>query len=347
MDSLEFALENGCPLTDNLVRAGVEGGSLAVMEKLVSLGLPHKPYFDDPCSFSRQPIGLGHMRCLDYLVERGFPIDPGTLLKATQRGDLGYVRFLHSRGVPLWSCAVDAHASSIADDKHCALQTSHATTSADDEHCAPESSHATTIADDEHCAPLTSHATNECCKRLVGSFVLGVEPKTPHETFGETSTMKADAETLWGPLLYGWVNGAPVTPAVKEVCKAKRAATRATLLSFYVASRLSRGEGTPCEDREGISAEGREEGVFPEDRERTSPEDSEEGLSPEDRGGESPRRTERRDFPQRAERRDFPRRTERGESPRSTERADSPRRTERRASPRSTERAESPQRTER
>jgi hypothetical protein len=56
-----------------------------------------------------------------------------------------------------------------------------------------------------------------------------------------------DSDSMWAALRYGWVMGAPVTPVMEETFKAQRAATRATLLCFHVASRLSRGEGTSDE----------------------------------------------------------------------------------------------------
>jgi hypothetical protein len=50
---------------------------------------------------------------------------------------------------------------------------------------------------------------------------------------------------MWKVLMYGAAHGAPVTPAVAELLGAQRSATRAVLLSFHVATRLSEGEGTP------------------------------------------------------------------------------------------------------
>lgn len=57
-------------------------------------------------------------------------------------------------------------------------------------------------------------------------------------------------------LLYGWYRGAPVTPAMEAIFKSNRAATRATLLCFHVATRPS-NEGTPVEHRAAWSAMGR------------------------------------------------------------------------------------------
>jgi hypothetical protein len=49
---------------------------------------------------------------------------------------------------------------------------------------------------------------------------------------------------MWSALMYGAVHGAPLTPAAKLALKAQRKVTRTVLLSFYVAGRLSEGEGT-------------------------------------------------------------------------------------------------------
>jgi hypothetical protein len=52
-----------------------------------------------------------------------------------------------------------------------------------------------------------------------------------------------DSEYMRKVLHYGWAKGAPLTPAMEEVLKAKRAATRATLLCFHVTTGLSQAAG--------------------------------------------------------------------------------------------------------
>ncbi len=52
------------------------------------------------------------------------------------------------------------------------------------------------------------------------------------------------ANHMWKALFYGSVMGAPLTPGMAEVFKAKRRSTQALLLSIHVATRLSQGEGT-------------------------------------------------------------------------------------------------------
>jgi hypothetical protein len=54
-----------------------------------------------------------------------------------------------------------------------------------------------------------------------------------------------DASRMWRAVRYGSLFGAPLTPVMQEVFKSKRRSTRATLLCFHVATRLSRGEGPP------------------------------------------------------------------------------------------------------
>jgi hypothetical protein len=64
------------------------------------------------------------------------------------------------------------------------------------------------------------------------------------------------AQHMLSVLQYGWVMGAPVTPAMEEVFRAKRAATRATLLCFGVASRRSQDKGTSPEQRAAFALMG-------------------------------------------------------------------------------------------
>jgi hypothetical protein len=55
--------------------------------------------------------------------------------------------------------------------------------------------------------------------------------------------LPADAEYMWAALRYGAAMGAPLTPVMEQVFRAKRAATRTALLCFHVAHRLSRKGG--------------------------------------------------------------------------------------------------------
>jgi hypothetical protein len=52
-----------------------------------------------------------------------------------------------------------------------------------------------------------------------------------------------DAKHKRKALLYGAVHGAPVPPSMMAVLQGQRSATRAVLLSFHVAARLSAGQG--------------------------------------------------------------------------------------------------------
>lgn len=68
---------------------------------------------------------------------------------------------------------------------------------------------------------------------------------------------REDATRMFKTLLYGWYRGAPVPPAFEAEFKAMRAATRATLLCFHVASRLSEDEGSLGEHSEAWCVMGR------------------------------------------------------------------------------------------
>jgi hypothetical protein len=66
-----------------------------------------------------------------------------------------------------------------------------------------------------------------------------------------------DPEVMWQALRYGWAMGAPVPPALEAAFTAKRAATRATLLCFRVAAKLSDAEETASEQGATWAAMGR------------------------------------------------------------------------------------------
>jgi hypothetical protein len=104
-----------------------------------------------------------------------------------------------------------------------------------------------------HCrgAPLREAAYDEQAHEDQADSTVPLNTTTSQERSGalmdgRTATPQSpqDADAMWAALRYGWVMGAPVTPVMEDMFKAQRAATRATLLSFHVSSRLSRGEGT-------------------------------------------------------------------------------------------------------
>jgi hypothetical protein len=51
------------------------------------------------------PMTPTQLRCLQHVLDSGCRIHPGTLVSAAMRGDTEFVRWLHSRGVPLWEHA--------------------------------------------------------------------------------------------------------------------------------------------------------------------------------------------------------------------------------------------------
>ncbi len=54
-----------------------------------------------------RPLSPNQLRCFQHLFDKGCRIHPGTLVSAARFGDLGLVRLLHSRGVPLWEWVWD------------------------------------------------------------------------------------------------------------------------------------------------------------------------------------------------------------------------------------------------
>jgi hypothetical protein len=134
------------------------------------------------------------LRCLQHLFDKGCPIHPGTMISAARFGDVDFMRFLHSRNVPLWD---DTQMDWTKDMWY-------------------------------------NLVPPPCICTLYGHADEGIltVPDPPE-----------DAKYMWTALMYGVVHGAPVPSVVKDVLRAQRSATRAVLLSFCVAARLSAGEG--------------------------------------------------------------------------------------------------------
>jgi hypothetical protein len=128
-------------------------------------------------------------------MDRGSSIHTGTLIVAARRGDVGCVRFLHSRGVPLW------------------------------DHASDEGAEENDIKARE-CICMACKMLRFARKKIIG---LPCKPE--------------DASHMLPALLYGWIMGAPLSQTMQEVFKARRQSTRAVLLCFHVAARLSQGWG--------------------------------------------------------------------------------------------------------
>jgi hypothetical protein len=114
---LAFALEHNCPVEDSVLDAAVTNGHLECVELLVARGLPHRPYLpaptNDRVTFSGGTLGDRQLQCLEHLFVKGCPVHPGILISAAMRGDFDAVRYLHSRGVPLWHHAWENTADKI------------------------------------------------------------------------------------------------------------------------------------------------------------------------------------------------------------------------------------------
>jgi hypothetical protein len=121
LDCLKFAFKHGCPLENFLLDAAIRGSRLRAVKMLVAQGLPNKPFLQAYAPTSGGKTGGNlcpdQLRCLQYLLDKGCPIHPATLISAARRGDLDTVRFLHSKGVPLWDAAQETGATYVdADD---------------------------------------------------------------------------------------------------------------------------------------------------------------------------------------------------------------------------------------
>jgi hypothetical protein len=179
-------------------------GDLACVELLIPHRDPSEHYLHAPRTCEdlhatptghENPMAPNQLRCLQLLFDKGCQIHPGTVISAARFGDVDFLRFLHARGVPLWTYAWQEWTK---DDWFCLMPP----------RCV---------------CRLYDHAQE-------GTFPIPYPPE--------------DATYMRKALMYGVVHGAPVPPLMKAVLQAQRSATRAVLLSFHVAARLSAGEGT-------------------------------------------------------------------------------------------------------
>jgi hypothetical protein len=249
-DCVRYGIEHGCPLSDAILTAAVNGGHIACVELLVARGLPEAPYLllDDGSTMG--PIQPDHLQCMQYLLDNGRVIHPGTLICAARRGDVDAVRFLHGRGVPLWTAACEEDAEEEEFATHISrmcreivrklrLRTA---TIAIPEFAAKglfASAHAEAAYDEAEPVPRFRMKTKQRSLRRQGVIAVPEKP--------------LDTVPMWRALQYGWAMGAPLTPAMEEVFKAKRAATRATLLCFHVAARLSQGTGSLTQETDSAT----------------------------------------------------------------------------------------------
>jgi hypothetical protein len=209
---LHVLIEGGCPLDDDVLNSAVNGGHLVCVDALLALGLPRKPLSFSSSAWDPSRAGRirdEELRCLEHLIDAGYPIHSETLICAATGGDLDLVRFLHSRGVQLWDSAAEA--------------------------IGPERGRMKDF----------SYGPPDMWDKYV---------KRNEKTISEPL---AGCDHMWKPLWYGWGLGAPLTPAMEKVVTARRVTTRATLLCFGLAARLSRGEGGPPEHRAAWAAMGR------------------------------------------------------------------------------------------
>lgn len=105
---LRFAIANGYWLDDHVLEAAVYFGRLACVEFLIQQGLPHEPYMHFiPHVYPDQ------QQCIQLMVDNKVQINPASLIVAAGCGDLGFVRWLHKQGVPLWHRACETNNHSI------------------------------------------------------------------------------------------------------------------------------------------------------------------------------------------------------------------------------------------
>jgi hypothetical protein len=206
-DCLAFTLEHGCIADDYMLSGAINKGHLACVELMVGQRPPDEPYFHTytylPGYGAGAPIipraGPMQLRGFQHIIDQEHPIHPGTLIVAAGNGDVDLLRFLHTRGAPLWDQAgEDAAEEPNSSGQDCSC------ISCDPYHLAS-----------------------------MGRVALLCKPE--------------DANRMWQSLRYGGFMGAPWSPAMEEMFRAQRRSTRAVLLCFHVATRLSQGWGVAAQ----------------------------------------------------------------------------------------------------
>jgi hypothetical protein len=101
---------------DCILSGAINRGHLACAEVIVGQRPSERPYFHTYLACLEEdaagaPIipraGPSQLRCFRHIIDKEHPIHAGCLILAARNGDVDLVRFLHSRGAPLWDHARD------------------------------------------------------------------------------------------------------------------------------------------------------------------------------------------------------------------------------------------------
>ncbi len=189
---------------------------------------------------------VGHYDCLLFALQNGCPRGDCALEAAVKKGHLRSVELLVAHGLPERpiTFAAAKGEKATADQLRCLQHILDKGSSVD----ARTVTCAAQAGDVDLVRFLHTRGVRlweEACEAETKSsaFLLYFSSKTRVVV----PTVLKNAALMWDALRYGWAMGAPVTPAMAEAFKAKRAATCATLLCFHVATRLSEGRGAAGE----------------------------------------------------------------------------------------------------
>jgi hypothetical protein len=226
---------------------------------VLSVGLLRNPNEDqDNLSFTFRCCFAGHFECLAYLLEHGCPVDDLLLGVAMEKGQLPSVELLVRHGLPrnrpYHHRANGPETGSYQRDclRHivasgCAIHQGTLIWSAfqgdvDSVRLLHEGG-----------VPLWVRAWALEVDPGDGPFGFEMLPGLHHMSHAEQHNLivvpqTSEAGAHMGKVLrYAACMGAPVTPRMEEMLRADRAGTRAVLLSFHVAARLSQGKGSPTQ----------------------------------------------------------------------------------------------------
>ncbi len=201
---------------------------------------------------------VGHADCLRYLLEHDCPLDDDVLWAAVTAGHFHCVELLVTRGLPqkplTFSDGVPVGNRPVGPDQlRCLKYVS-------DQQCPIHTSMLIWVAgsgDLDLVRLLHSRRVNLWAGAYVAEALDDNKGALKQQGVMAVPEEPEDAVDMWRVLQYGWAMGAPLIPAMEEVFRAKRAATRTMLLCFKAAARPSRQLGMSQRQRAALAVMGR------------------------------------------------------------------------------------------
>jgi hypothetical protein len=204
----------------------------------------------------------GHLDCLEFVMEHGPPINDGVLGLAIRSGHLACVELLVAQGFPHEPYLHDVDWEEQARpeqlpclrhlfDQGCAMDRGNLIMAA--------RSHALSYVQflHKHGMPLWTRAREGPPEAYLAHGpcfgIFQIDCCCMDNNILPIPSGVASSPGLFDVLRWGHACGAPVTPDIEDMIRAKRLATQAVLLSFHGAPRVRRGDGTRAQRAAWVS----------------------------------------------------------------------------------------------